>query len=196
MFGSWPIATKTPLNGTSASFFDSTFCTRRPVTFPALTSSTSVTTEFQRKSILGLFLALSCMIFDARSSFRRWTIVTFDANRVRNVASSTAVSPPPITASGLLRKSGSAPSQVAHAERPRFMRAFSEGIPRNFAPAPVAMMTAFASYSFSPVESRNGRFVRSSFPTHPDSIRVPNRSAWWRMSSISSGPCTPFGNPG
>ena len=34
-------------------------------------------------SILGLAIALSCMIFDARSVSRRWTTETLDAKRVR-----------------------------------------------------------------------------------------------------------------
>ena len=42
------------------------------------------------------------MIFDARSSSRRWMTVTFVANFVRKIASSMAESPPPTTAIGLL----------------------------------------------------------------------------------------------
>ena len=37
----------------------------------------------------------------------------------RKLASSIAVSPPPTTASGFLRKMGPAPSHTAHAEMPR-----------------------------------------------------------------------------
>jgi hypothetical protein len=51
--------------------------------------------------------------------------VTTQANRVtllpylvRKLASSMALSPPPMTASGLLRKIGAAPSHTAHAEMP------------------------------------------------------------------------------
>jgi len=48
----------------------------------------------------------------------RWcTTVTERANRVRNVASSIAESPPPITAMSLSRKKN--PSQVAQALTPR-----------------------------------------------------------------------------
>ena len=43
------------------------------------------------------------MIFDARSSPRRWITVTFVAKRVRKSASSIAVSPPPTTAIALPR---------------------------------------------------------------------------------------------
>ena len=56
---------------------------------------------FQRNSIFGLANARSCMIFEARSSSRRWMSVTLSANLVRNVASSTAESPPPTTAISL-----------------------------------------------------------------------------------------------
>ena len=76
-------------------------------------SSTSLS---QTNSILGLANALSCMIFDARSVSRRWMTVTFEANRVRNIASSIAESPPPTTAIGLPRKKN--PSQVAHVDTP------------------------------------------------------------------------------
>ena len=65
----------------------------RPVT--ALPSPrTSSTTLFQTSSIFGFLCAFSAMILDARSSPRRWTRYTFEAYFVRNVASSTAVSPP------------------------------------------------------------------------------------------------------
>ena len=64
------------------------------------------------------------MIFDARSSSRRWITVTCVAKRVRNSASSIAVSPPPTTAIGLPRYS--APSQVAQADTPRFCSRFSD----------------------------------------------------------------------
>ena len=64
------------------------------------------------------------MIFEARSSLRRWISVTWVAKRVRKSASSSAVSPPPTTAIGLPRKS--APSQVAQAETPLFWRRVSD----------------------------------------------------------------------
>ena len=61
--------------------------------------------------------ARSIMIWEARNSSRRWTIVTLEANFVRNVASSSAESPPPTTATSRSRKKN--PSHVAHAETPR-----------------------------------------------------------------------------
>ena len=60
--------------------------------------------------------ARSCMILLARSSSRRWMIVTVRANFVRKVASSIAESPPPTTAMSWSRKKN--PSQVAHHETP------------------------------------------------------------------------------
>ena len=60
--------------------------------------------------------ARSCMIFDARSSSRRWMSVTLSANLVRKIASSTAESPPPTTAMSWSRKKK--PSQVAHVDTP------------------------------------------------------------------------------
>jgi hypothetical protein len=51
------------------------------------------------------------MICEARNSSRRWTIVTLSANRVRNVASSIAESPPPTTTTCFPGKN--AASQVA-----------------------------------------------------------------------------------
>ena len=55
--------------------------------------------------------ARSSMIFDARNSSRRLTIVTFEANLARKIASSIAESPPPtMIVSCSLKK---AASQVA-----------------------------------------------------------------------------------
>ena len=85
------------------------------------------------------------MIFDARNSSRRCTIVTFDANFVRNVASSIAESPPPTTTSSRSRKKK--PSQVAHAETPRPRSFSSPGMPSQEAVAPVAITTVRALHS-------------------------------------------------
>ena len=51
-------------------------------------------------SILGFSSARCCMILDARNSPRRWMMYTLLPYLVRNSASSIALSPPPITASG------------------------------------------------------------------------------------------------
>ena len=71
--------------------------------------------------------ARSCMILLARSVSRRWTIVTDRAKRVRKVASSIAVSPPPTTTMSWSRKKK--PSQVAHHDTPWPESRFSPGTP-------------------------------------------------------------------
>ena len=93
------------------------------------------------------------MIFDARSSSRRCTRYTFDANLVRKCASSIAESPPPITNSGWLRYIGSAPSHTAHADTPFCHSSPSSvpGIASRLAVAPVAMISVFAAPSRSSV---------------------------------------------
>ena len=114
MFGLWPIATNSPVTGRSAR---SPVWTSSTTTWSSLLSPTiSVTTEFHRISILGLEKARSCMILLARSWSRRTIIVTLVANFVRNMASSTAESPPPTTAISWSRKKK--PSQVAHVDTP------------------------------------------------------------------------------
>ena len=80
------------------------------------------------------------MILDARSSSRRWTMVTVAANRVRNVASSTALSPPPTTTTSWSRKKN--PSHVAHHETPLPDRRFSSSRPISRYAEPIARMTA------------------------------------------------------
>ena len=67
-------------------------------------------------------------------------MVTLLAYRVRKVASSAAVSPPPTTTSRLPRNTGSAPSHTAQAEIPRCHRRSAPGTSRRLAVAPVAMI--------------------------------------------------------
>ena len=116
-FGSWPMATKTPPMGISLTSPVRVSRRRTPVT-PGLGSSPRISsmTALVMNSIFGLRRARSSMIFDARNSSRRWTMVTLGANRVRKVASSMAVSPPPTTTRS--RPLKSAPSQVAQADTP------------------------------------------------------------------------------
>jgi len=130
----------------------------------------------------------------ARRSPRRWTTVTLEAILVRNSASSMAVSPPPTTPMSLLRKKK--PSQVAQAETPCPLSAFSLGMSSHFAEAPVAMMTASACICRLPASMRNGRSRSTARVTTSSMICVPKRSACARNSSISSGPRIPVGNPG
>ena len=135
------------------------------------------------------------MIRDARNSPRRCTTVTLEAKRVRNVASSIAVSPPPTTTIALSLKKK--PSQVAHAETPYPISSFSAGSPSRRADAPVAMMSASAvTTPCSPVVIGNGRAERSTPLTASKIVVTPNRSAWARIRVISSGPRIPSGKPG
>ena len=134
------------------------------------------------------------MILLARNSSRRWTIVTDSANRVRNVASSIAESPPPTTTMSWLRKKK--PSQVAQDETPWPSSSCSPGTPSGRQAEPVARMTARARYSVSPTQTR---FTSPSSATRvASSVRnsAPKCSACLRMLSMSSGPRMPSGKPG
>ncbi len=170
--------------------------TRTPVTIPWETSRTSRISLFQAKAILGFSKAFSCMILEARRVSRRWTTVTLLANRVRKRASSRAVSPPPATTiSRPLKKN---PSQVAQADTPAPMRAFSEESPRNLAEAPVATITVQERISrpSSVVIEKPPSGDFSIFSTMAVSMRAPKRVTWARIFSMSSGPVIPSGNPG
>ena len=144
--------------------------------------------------ILGLAAARSAMIFEARSLSRRCTIVTVLPNRVRNSASSTAESPPPITAMSCSRKKN--PSQVAHQETPCPESSFSPGTESSLYLDPVAMITALARYVSVSVFTTLGETVRSTSITSSASSSAPNRSACLRRWSIRSGPMIPSGKPG
>src|SRR3972149_6434825 len=120
--------------------------------------------------------------------------VTCDANRVRNVASSSAESPPPTTAIGLPRKKN--PSHVAQGDTPCPIRRRSLGTPSSLAEAPVAMMRARAFTTPSSPVTVNGVRERSTAVTLPRTSSAPNRSAWPRIALIKSGPMTPSVNPG
>ncbi len=157
----------------------------------------SWTVVLQSIVILGLASTRSCMILLARSSSRRCSTKTWLPYLARKLASSMAVSPPPTTASGLLRNMGRAPSHTAQALTP-FCQNFSLPVGLSFfARAPVAMITLWAAISWpSEVQRRNGRCLRSTRVTSSWSMRAPNRAAWPRIRSISSPPPTPSGKPG
>ena len=91
-------------------------------------------------SMLSLSRARCSMIFDARNSSRRWTIVSLPANLEMKIASSIAESPPPITATFWPLKK--APSQTPQVETPRPASSISPGMPRRFGSAPIERMTA------------------------------------------------------
>ena len=192
VFGRWPIATNSPVTASVDCSPATVLVSPMPVTVSS--PKISVTREFQRNSIFGLAIARSCMIFEARSSSRRWIIVTLSANLVRNVASSMAESPPPTTAISWPRKKK--PSQVAHVDSPWPIRRSSASRPSISDWAPVLTMTALAGYSVSRTQTRKGRSLKSTLVTFSVMISVPNRSACSRIPCISSGPMMPSGNPG
>ena len=115
------------------------------------------------------------MIFEARSVSRRWIRVTFEANLVRNVASSTAESPPPTTAISWPRKKN--PSHVAHVDRPWPSSRFSASRPSIRLCAPVETMTASAVNSSSRTQTLNGRSLKSTAVTFSVRNSAPKRSA-------------------
>src|SRR6478735_547054 len=109
--GSWPIATNRPVTASSRV---SPVTVSRSVTPLSLPSPwISATSEFQANRILSLATARSAMILLARSSSRRWMIVTVRANFVRKVASSMAESPPPTTAMSWSRKKNPSQAELA-----------------------------------------------------------------------------------
>src|SRR5438477_436808 len=135
--GSCPMATNTPVTSTVDSSPDRRLRSRSPLARSS--PRTSTTSESQAKRIFGLANARSCMILLARSVSRRCTSVTDVAKRVRNVASSTAESPPPTTAMSWPRKKK--PSHVAHHDTPRPASRFSPGRPSSRYREPVATPT-------------------------------------------------------
>ena len=139
--------------------------------------------------------ARSSMIFEARNSSRRWTMVSSEANLEMKIESSIAESPPPITTTfSPLKK---APSQTPQVETPRPPSSISPGMPSRFGSAPMERMTVFARYSVSPTQTRWMPPSESSIRVASSVMnRVPKRSAWARKLCISSGPMIPSGNPG
>ena len=156
---------------------------------------TELTVLFHAKRSLGLARARSAMIRLARSSSRRWMIVTVSANLVRNRASSMAESPPPTTAMSWPRKKN--PSQVAHQETPWPDSRFSSGRPSSRYPDPIARITAWARCSApSPSTTTLISPSRDMAVTSSVTSSAPKRSAWARRLSMRSGPMIPCGNPG
>jgi len=101
VFGTWPIAMKIPPQGTCFTSPVFTFFTIAPVTpFPGPPRTFSITLS-SSQATFGLAFAWVCMALLARSSARRCTTVTFEANLLRKDASSMAVSPPPTTRTSL-----------------------------------------------------------------------------------------------
>ncbi len=142
VLGAWPMAMNTPVTARVSLPEPSVALMRTPVT-PLSSPTTSSTAWFQRMLTLPSAtraMSRSCRIFSLRSRSRRCTSVTCAVMFERYSASSTAVLPPPITATRWLRKKK--PSQVAQADTPLPRKVSSEGRPRYLAAAPVAMISA------------------------------------------------------
>ena len=154
-------------------------------------------------STFGLARSRLAIVLLARSTSRRTNTVTLLPYLVKNIASSAAESPPPITTSGFLRNIGIAPSHTAHADTPFCQYVSSPCRPRRRALAPVARTTAsavsvgsFSLPSAPSFHSLKGRDFKSSFVIVSVMMWVPNRSDCARISSISCGPEIPLGKPG
>ena len=81
----------------------------------------------------------------------------------RNNASSTAVLPPPATATVLFLKKK--PSHVAHAETPKPINSFSPSMLSHFAFAPVAITIEYEWNTSFSVSTTNGNLLKSTFLT-------------------------------
>ncbi len=187
------MAMKRPVTGRSESSPVLRLRSFRPESFGS--PWISATSLSHTKVIFGSAKARSCMALEARRVSRRWTTVTDLANRERKVASSMAVSPPPITAmSWSLKKN---PSQVAHQDTPRPERASSFGRPSLRCCEPVATMTALARWTV-PAVSVTVLIspARSTATMSSGTSSAPKRSDWARMLSMSSGPMMPSWKPG
>src|ERR1700687_4707563 len=94
--GACPIAMKTPSAGSSVSLPVLTFFNLIWVTLPGFSvPQISSMALSQTTLILGFLNSRSCRMRSARKWSRRCTMVTCEAKLVRNIASSTAVLPPP-----------------------------------------------------------------------------------------------------
>ena len=132
------------------------------------------------------------MIFEARNSSRRLTIVSSLAYLETKIASSIAESPPPITITFFPLKK--APSQTPQVETPQPLSSISPGTPSRRGSAPIARITVFARCSSSPRKTFcTPPSVSSTRSTSSVTKRVPKRSAWARNWLIISGPMIPSG---
>ena len=134
-----PIATKAPPTSSSSVSPVSALRSRTWPSLPSSPATNSSGTNGVLKLMLSWSRARSCMIFEARNSSRRWTMVSSLANFEMKIESSIAESPPPITTtSSPLKK---APSQTPQVETPLPPSSISPGTPRRFGSAPIARIT-------------------------------------------------------
>ncbi len=87
---------------------------------------------------------------------------------------------------------------MAQAETPPIFvrKSSSSGRFSHFARAPVATMTVSAVTSPLARDSLNGRSLKAADFSSPVANSAPNRSACFRMRSMSSGPMIPSAKPG
>ena len=155
----------------------------------------SVTTVFQLNLIFGSLNASSFKAEQALSSSFLCMTWTDEARFVRKVASSIAVSPPPITATFLPLKKK--PSQTAQFETPLPMSLISDGMFRRLGFAPVATTMERARTVAPPeVTSSNGYLSNWTFTMSSWRSLVPSRWAWPFIRSMSSGPMMGSTKPG
>ena len=93
--GSWPIAMNAPAIGSSLVSPVSVLTSSARSSWPFSPARKALTVYGVRNSMFSVVCARSSMIFEARNSSRRFTIVTLDENFARKIASSIAESPPP-----------------------------------------------------------------------------------------------------
>jgi len=163
------------------TFFIITFSTPKKPLKPVTTLSHII-------SSLSFLNARSWSIFAARSSSLLWIRYTFLANFVRNMASWTAVSPPPTATTIFSLKK--AASQVAHEETP-FPINFSSPTPRLLGDAPEAMIRLLAVIFVSFKTISFTSFERLREWTSAVSISSPSFSAWFFIFSARSNPEMP-----
>ena len=185
-----PNRPKMPSSGSASILVSSPVLTFLTIMLSISSSpQTSSTTVSHRKAILGLAKAFSWMLLAARSSLRRWIMVTLRANLDRYMASSTAESPPPTTYTS--KSSKKEASQVAQKEMPLPTNLPSFLQPMGLGKAPVARMTVLARYS---------PLLPTSFFTSPCSSTLlitseqrsaPNFLACSVIRAIRLGPLSP-----
>ena len=123
----WPIATKAPPASISSVSPVSAWRSRTRSSLPSSPATNSSGTNGVLRLMLGRSTARSNMIFEARNSSRRWTIVSSLAYLEMKIESSIAESPPPITTTFWSLKK--APSQTPQVETPRPPSSSSPGMP-------------------------------------------------------------------
>mmetsp|Transcript_15183 Transcript_15183/g.46342 ORF Transcript_15183/g.46342 Transcript_15183/m.46342 type:complete len:200 (+) Transcript_15183:697-1296(+) len=193
VFGMCPMATKAASAAIDVMLFASAVLATTTVVSepPASTSPpwNSLITELYMMVILGWLSTAACAALDARKVSRRWIRVTCDEVRARTKASSIAVSPPPITTTGLPAKRK--PSHVAHEEMPPPLYSSSPGTPSHRESAPVARTMLWAVSDDSLVWITKGEVERSTRVTQSSANVAENFIACFFIFLMMSPPDSP-----